>query len=94
MQKQREDFRKNPGGGFLTMPVLDTAYDVASLVLGHDLFTGEKLSHGEELFTFSTTLLPAISAGVFKYGPVMDAAGDVLRRGADAVGDLSRRGAW
>ena len=88
MERLRADARANPGTSMLAMLALDTAYDAVSLIMGHDLFTGEKLSHGEELFIFGTTFGPLIVGGVLKYGgKLLGAAGDMARRGVDAAGD-------
>jgi hypothetical protein len=53
---------KQQSRGFLpslicgTIDAADTVVDVASVILGHDILTGEKLSHGMELLTFGAVL--------------------------------------
>ncbi|MCC6603509.1 MAG: DUF3990 domain-containing protein [Anaerolineae bacterium] len=86
---QREG-RERPLEGILAAVVLDVVYDVASFALGHDLLTGEKLSHGEELFTAVAIAIPVVSIAAVKHGGRLLQGGKQVATGIDGVGDAAK----
>ncbi|MCC6603511.1 MAG: hypothetical protein IT327_09895, partial [Anaerolineae bacterium] len=81
---------ERPLEGILAAVVLDVVYDVASFALGHDLLTGEKLSHGEELFTAVAIAIPVVSIAAVKQSGRLLQGGKQVAMHVDEAGDAAK----
>lgn len=87
IQELQREGRERPLESLVISVLADIVVDVASFALGHDILTGEKLSHGMELLTFAAIFVPAVAAGVLRQGDNVARAGSQLSRHADELGE-------
>ncbi|MCP4417438.1 MAG: DUF45 domain-containing protein [Chloroflexi bacterium] len=85
IRELQRDARKQPVQSMLAAALMDWVYDLTSVVLGHDLMTGQKLSHGEELLAVAAIAIPVLSVAAIKLGPKMLKAGSRLASHGDEL---------
>jgi len=90
IQELQRDARNNPVESMLAAVLLDWAYDLTSVILGHDLMTGQKLSHGEELLAVAAIAIPVVSVAAIKLGPKLLKAGGRLAGSGDELLDAAK----
>lgn len=90
VQEFQREGKERPWESLVLSVVADIVVDAASFVLGHDILTGEKLSHGMELVTFAAIFVPLVAASALRHGDNVARAGSQLSHHADELGEVGQ----